>query len=616
MKHIIITLLSFILLTSSTAYGAAQSENNIPLPAEQAFSLTTKNDKPHQIIAHWKIAPGYYLYRDRIKFNLNPESAGTLNKIKYPPSIQKEDEILGKYQAYDHDLIIKITLPSTIPVGTTLAISYQGCASSGFCYPPIKREISLAASNSKSNSLAQTGANNTSTLPPQSSSSLQSPSTSSPENLSEQDRTTRLLASHNYLWILLSFFGFGILLTFTPCVLPMIPILSGIIAGHSKGLNTRKAFKLSLAYVLTMAVTYAGAGVLAGYAGSHLQALLQNPWVLSAFSAIFVLLALSMFGYFELQLPHRIQNHFSTLHQRQQGGNYFGVISMGFLSTLIVSPCVTAPLVGALSYIGQTGNAFLGGIALFTLGLGMGVPLLVIGTTEGTFLPKSGKWMHGIKVLFGILLLGVAIWLISRIVPGLIVMLLWSALFVGTGIYLRQYTPTSVNVSKVIVNISFFTLLYGALIAIGGLLGNTDPLHPIHFSSSKSPMNNEQPLTFITIKNISDLDRELANAKQLHKFVMLDFYADWCVACQEMEKNTFENPNVKGVLKNIILLKADITSYDDADQELAQRLKVIAPPTLLFYNPEGNELSSVRIVGKMEPEKFIQRLKVVLANPK
>ena len=615
MKTIKIALFSLSLLLSNTIFAANDTENNIPLPADAAFSLTTSNNSKHQIVAQWKIADGYYLYKDRFQFQLKPETVGRLAKINLPQGIQKQDDILGKYQVYKHELNITIPVPRQLSVNSSVIIKYQGCASSGFCYPPMTRTIPFEATQIGAKPAATLITSTTNTLNASSSNNVAQQSDSATKIISEQDRATRLLASNNYLWILLSFFGFGLLLSFTPCVLPMIPILSGIIAGQSKGLNTRKAFKLSLAYVLTMASTYAGAGILAGYAGSHLQATLQNPWALSIFCIIFIVLALSMFGFFDLRLPHRVHNHIMNLHSRQQGGNYLSVVIMGILSTLIVSPCVSAPLVGALSYIGDTGNAFLGGVALFTLGLGMGVPLLVIGTTEGTFLPKSGQWMHAIKVLFGILLLGVSIWIIARVIPSLVTMLLWAALFIGTGIYLRQFKTNSVNISRVIVNLSFLTLLYGAVILLGAALGNRDPLRPLHFASQAELGIQNQSLNYISIKSLSDLKSELVKANKQHRYVMVDFYADWCIACKEMERNTFSNPKVKDALRNTIILKADITAYDADDVLLTQQLRVLAPPTFIFFTPEGNELISSRIVGNVGPDKFLKILNTNVFGP-
>ena len=518
------------------------------LPADQVFQVSVQRLNNKTLTARWNIKPGYYLYRDKIHFESKPIS---LNSVVFPKGIIKHNQFIGKYEVYQGHVVMLLKFTNPLPdQNLEMEIHYQGCAVAGFCYPPVIKHITLMHSgmlvteinstNSKQNSLSTNNPVQRTTI----------------KAASEQSKILSLLAGHNVFWTLLSFFGFGLLLSLTPCVLPLIPVLSAIILGQ-KQLTTAKAFSLSITYVLAMALTYAIAGIFAGLAGSYLQAFLQSPWVIIIVCALFVGLAFSLFGFYELRLPASWQEKLIHVTNRQQGGNYLGVALMGCLSTLVISPCVTAPLVGVLTYIGNTGNAILGGLALFVLGLGSGVPLLIIGTSAGKWLPKSGPWMNSIKIILGILMLVMAVWLLARILP---------------------------------TNSRPFRLL-----------------HPNQVVSSEAS-------NFQTIKSISDLNLALKQAKQQNKPVLLDFYANWCLSCKEMERIVFPAPQVKSLMSHFILLRADVTANDDQDKALEHQFHVIAPPTFLFFAPNGQELSDARIVGQEESQTFANHLQQVLAT--
>jgi thiol:disulfide interchange protein DsbD len=406
--------------------------------------------------------------------------------------------------------------------------------------------------------------------------------------------------------VLLAFFGLGLLLTFTPCVLPMIPILSSIIVGQGDRLTTRRAFGLSLTYVLAMSATYTAAGIAAGLSGANLQAAFQNPWVLGTFSTVFVLLALSMFGLYDLQIPVRLQQRLVALSNRQQGGTYAGVGVMGFLSALIVGPCVAAPLAGALIYIARTGDALLGGAALFALSLGMGAPVLAIGTSAGRWVPKAGPWMATVKSVFGVVLLGVAIYLLERLVPGWVSLLLWAALFIGVAanLVMRSNPDARPNAwSRFGKGFGAVSLTYGVLLLMGAASGGDDPFRPLERLRA-DPTGERAPLEFKAVKGIDGLQSELLRASSEGRPVMLDFYADWCVSCKELERYTFSDPAVKSVLAKAVLLRTDVTANDAEDQALLERFGLFGPPAILFFGPEGTERPRFRVVGFMEAAAF------------
>jgi thiol:disulfide interchange protein DsbD len=407
------------------------------------------------------------------------------------------------------------------------------------------------------------------------------------------------------------FFLIGITLAFTPCVFPMIPILSGIIIGQGEKISTGKAFTLSLVYVLAMAVTYTIAGVVAGLFGANLQAAFQDPWVVSTFVVLFIALSFSMFGFYELQMPTAIQSRLTQMSNSQHGGTMAGVAIMGFLSALIVGPCVTAPLIGALIVIGQTGDAVLGGTALFALSMGMGAPLLAIGASAGKLLPKAGPWMDTIKAVFGVGLLAVALWLLERIIPGPAGLFLWAVLFIVTAIYMGALDSLPEGTSgwrKLWKGAGIVLLIWGVLMVIGASTGARDMLNPLKNlnsgSGGGSATTTQAHLNFTRIKTVDDFKEQLAAANARGQYVMLDFYADWCVYCIQMEERTFPDAGVQQKLSNVHLLQADVTANDDQDKALLKHFSLIAPPAILFFDPQGNERRNYRLVGFKNAEDF------------
>jgi len=601
--------------------GLSSNEEEF-LPGDQVFIFSAEAQNGNLIKARWDIRDGYYLYRDKIQFELLNAEGITLGTITMPTGKEKVDEAFGRMEVYYHEVEVQVALNRTMlkPTEITLVAKYQGCADRGFCYPPMKTEmpISLPAGMSVAAATVQSGggAMGGGTV----SSGAVSGGASGEEFVSEQDQLADMIKSGNFLLTLLVFFGSGLLLAFTPCVFPMIPILSSIIAGQGDNLTTRKAFTMSLVYVLAMALTYTVAGVIAGLFGSNLQAAFQNPWILGTFATVFVALAFSMFGFYEIQMPSAIQSKLTEISNRQQGGTLTGVAIMGFLSALIVGPCVAAPLMGALIYIGQTGDAVLGGSALFALSLGMGAPLLVIGTAAGKLLPKAGGWMDAIKAVFGVLLLAVAIWMLERIIPAPVSMLLWASLLIVSAIYMGALDSLPREVSgwrRLWKGVGLIILIYGALLLVGVAGGSSDPLQPLKGVSiaggGASPTAvAQQKLQFKKIKGLEELNRELQAAKAQGKVTMLDFYADWCISCKEMEKYTFSDPGVQAALSDVVLLKADVTPNDELDQALLKNFGLIGPPSMLFFDANGVEQRSYRLVGFLPADKFkahIERVK-------
>ncbi|WP_083923788.1 protein-disulfide reductase DsbD [Cycloclasticus pugetii] len=574
------------------------SPSDALLEPDDAFKFFAEvNDQQH-IILNWQIADGYYLYQQQVEVTvINPQGI-QLEAIKFPKGKRKVDEIFGDTVVYYHDLRLtqRLTNPLVKPTNVTLNIRFQGCADIGVCYPPMNKTVSLS-------------------LQPTNHLNITQPTKPTPSNISEQGRIAKALVDNTVWLTALTFLGFGLLLSLTPCVFPMIPILSGIIIGHGKSLTTRKAFYLSFSYVFASAITYALFGILAGLFGSNLQATFQNPWILSIFSGLFVLLALSMFGLYQIQLPNALQSKLSQLSQHQKHGSLWGSAIMGILSTLIVGPCVAAPLAGVLIYIGQTGDAVLGGLALFSLGLGMGIPLLIIGVSAGKLLPKAGHWMEPIKYFFGVLLLAVAIWLVERILPASITLLLWASLFIICAIYLNALDRLPENSSgwqKLSKGVGAILMIYGVILMLGAASGGSNPLKPLaNFSLSQKNNTLQHSLPFKRIQNIDDLQAALQLASQNKQFVMLDFYADWCVSCKEMEAFTFSEPSIQQALKNTLLLQADVTKNNDEDRALLNAFSLIGPPAILFFSPNGTEIKQHRVIGYMAADDFLKQLQIL-----
>ncbi len=554
------------------------------LPVDAAFVLQAPRQEGATLEVSWGIAPGYYMYRHALRFRL-PEASGIdLGPAQIPQGEKKHDEYFGEIEAYRRQLNVQLPLLAKdgLPSALKLEVRYQGCADKGLCYPPQTRvvEIQLDASASPGAPLVP-----------------------------EHEQLATLVASGG-LWVIVPQFLFlGLLLAFTPCVLPMLPILSGVIAGeHASG--AWRGFTLSLVYVLAMAAAYTVFGVVAGLFGQNLQAAMQAPAVLIGFSLVFVALALSMFGLFKLQLPNALQSRFAALSARQQGGKHLGAAVMGFLSALIVGPCIAPPLAGALLYIGQSGDPWLGGTALFALGLGMGLPLVALGTFEASLLPRAGAWMTRVNHGFGFLLLGVAIWLLGRLLPPLVTLTLWAALAYAITLYLLTLRPQARGALWANRLAVLFAASYGAVLAGGALLGGTDPLRPL--AALSGTQQTEQAARFKRIKSAQDLTAALAASEA--QPALLDFYADWCVYCKEMERTVFPEPEVEALMSRFTLLQADVTANDAQDRELLQTLGVIGPPTLLFFAPDGRERAEFRMVGELNAEEFAAHLQAVLAR--
>ncbi len=570
------------------------------LPPEEAFRLTAKADAAGGLELRWDIAEGYYLYRDRASVKLAGPERVTLGEPTFPPGKVKHDPYFGDAEVYYKALqaVAPLRFAGEPPPAIVVEASYQGCADAGLCYPPVTRTLTVALGGATSGGLPAAGAGSGSV-------------TAAPEH----ERVAALLGEASLPWMVLSFAGFGLLLAFTPCVLPMVPILSGLIVGQGERPGWRRGLLLSVAYVLPMAGAYALFGILAGLAGQNLQAALQAPAAIVAFSIVFVALALSMFGWFELQVPSFIQSRLAALSNRRRGGTVLGAALMGFVSALIVGPCLTPPLAGALLYIGQTGNAALGGLALFALGLGMGLPLLAIGALGGRFLPKPGPWLERVKAAFGFVLLGVAVWMLARIVPPALTLALWAALLVGVAVTVGAFEPLpaqTCRLKRLAKGAGVFAAAWAATLLLGAAAGGADPLRPLAALANRgTPAFAAEPAAFRPIKTVAQLEAAVAEASRAGRATMVDFYADWCVSCKTMEREVFGDPRVQARLNRLVLLRPDVTAYDDEDRALMRRLNVIGPPTILFFARNGRELGRSRIVGEVDTEAFLKRIAVL-----
>jgi thiol:disulfide interchange protein DsbD len=583
MKSII---LSFLVLFISIPGFADQ-----PPPAKEVFILNATRINANQLALVWQIKPGNFLYQDKIQALASPNQPVHLGPFHFPKPLQKINAKGEAIPIYRHSLFLSVPILGAHQGEKRFDIRFQGCADDGFCYPPEIRTIILTFN-------AQHELSEAKVLEPQTD------SLSPAEPISSQhDSLHQLFKSKNWAIIFLSFYGFGLLLAFTPCVLPMIPVLSGIILGQGKRLSTHKAFLLSLSYILSMATTYAIVGEIVALMGSNLQVALQSEWAIGMFSGIFILLALSMFGFYDLKLPAAWQMHLTKWSHSKAGGYYLGAAIMGCLSTLILSPCVTPPLIGVLGYIASSGDVTRGGLALFFLGLGIGTPLLLIGTSAGKWIPKTGHWMNIIKAFFGILLFAVAINLLSRILPGVYIMGLWASLLIFTGIYSGALSRTRSQNGKFTQGIGIMALVYGILILIGASQGNEDPLQPL---SAHKLSSNTATAPYLTVRSVSEMQEILAAHKG--KPIFIDFYADWCATCKTMEKTTLINPDVLKLLSQFIWIKADVTNINDGGKALLTAFQVIAPPTFIFINTQGEEMAELRLVGDITPLMLINAL--------
>ncbi len=578
------------------------------LHPDQAFILSARLDANNIVRTNILMADAIYLYRDKIKIAKISGDGHSLGAISVPRGKKKDDEFFGPTEVIYGQLDLAIPLISEANASDRIVLSYdyQGCVEDRICYPPITRYLSIDASEGLIQVVDRVDAPNDRPID-----ASPDPVGPTQESISEQDQFTSFLKDKSLLVVIGLFFLAGIGLTFTPCVFPMIPILSSIIAGQGESITTARAFVLSLVYVLAMAVTYAIAGAIAGYYGNefNIQIWFQDPVILSAFAAIFVLLALSMFGFYDLQIPNAIQSRLSAISNSQQGGTLIGVGLMGVFSAIIVGPCITAPLVGALFYITQTQDWQLGGLALFALGMGMGMPLLLIGTSAGNILPRAGAWMDAVKSAFGIVLLGVAIWLLERILPTAVIMALIAALLISSAIYMGALDSLSEAASgwrRLFKSMGLLVLIYGIAYLIGAAAGSNDLIQPLRgiTSSLGGSGQAEQHLAFRQIKGKQGLRLALQDSSRQGRNTMLDFYADWCISCKEMEKYAFSHPEVLNALTKVSTLQADVTDNDSIDIELMSSLGIYGPPAILFFDAGGREIRNRRIVGEMSGEQF------------
>jgi thiol:disulfide interchange protein DsbD len=616
------------------------------LPPDQAFQLAAFPDGPDRIRLQWVIHEGYYLYKSRIKV-ATASTQAHLGTPALPTGKTKTDEYFGTQEVYHDDLVATVPVARAGGAGFELPIdvTYQGCADAGLCYPPITKKLKVAlpggqgtaaltdstgasgagGPDSASESIGSSGS--TSASGPNGSSGPTSASASSGGSgsmgfVSEQDRLAALIRDGNLLAVLATFFGIGVLLSFTPCVLPMIPILSGIIVGQGEKVTAGRGFSLAFTYVQGMALTYAAAGAAFVLVFKQApQAFFQTPWIIVLFAALFIALAFAMFGAYTLQLPSALQTRLTSVSNQQKSGTYIGSFIMGALSALVVTACVAPALIAALSVISQTGRIARGAGALYATGLGMGVPLLVVGASAGSLLPRVGPWMDTVKSLFGVLFLGVAIYFLNPLLPPAVTMLLWSVLAVISGFWIFALKARDGGPAPAAVRAAgLLALVYGVILLIGVASGSSDPLQPLstlRASNAATAGGPKEPvLAFETIKSLEQLKQRVAAATAAGKPVMLDFYADWCVSCKEMEKYTFTDQGVRAALGNAVLLRADVTQNDEEDQALLKHFGIFGPPTIAFYDPTGQEQRNFRVVGYMKAPEFAAVLRQALVGPK
>jgi len=621
-------MILFSALTFASLFGIGL-EDEVLMP-NQAFKPNAVL-KDGRINIDIKLADKIYAYKNKLHFSIvSPKNISLDKDLKFPKAVKYHEFIVyfnEIKQSIPLSLIEKKLGKKTQKI--TLRVNFQGCSKLGLCYSPMKKDFLFDLKNIKKSISSSTPNNTLDTadkiskwnIASNSAKTVSKNRTKTKADLSEESSIADTLANGSFLAVLLTFFGFGLLLSLTPCIFPMIPILSSIIVSQSKeNMNAKKGFILSLVYVFSMSVAYTIAGVLAGLFGANIQAMFQNPWVIVAFSAIFVALAFSMFGYYELQLPASLQSKINATSDKARGKGFVSVAIMGFLSALIVGPCVAAPLAGALIYIGQTGDAFLGGAALFIMSIGMGVPLLLVGIGAGKFMPKPGGWMQNVSKIFGVVMLGVAIYLISRIIPDMYTMILWAILLIGSAVYLGALEPFKESASGIlkmskVVGIVF--LIYGIMLFVGAFMGNTNPLNPLENIKKSvflsNTLQNNKTVSFKNnfkiIKNQKELDSIINSSV---KPVMVDFSAKWCVSCKELDEKTFKDPKVTALLANFTLVRADVTENSDEEKAMMKKYKVFGPPVIIFFDKNHNILNDKKIVGYINPDNFSKHLNKIL----
>ena len=577
---------------SSRIFSATANSQDDLLPPEAAFDPNIRFDRADEMTVSWQIAPEYYLYRD--KFTVEADGEIQLGTPRLPAGTAHYDENFGDVEVY-YDLV-EFTVPfsraSVDEFPVTVRAGYQGCKEQSVCYPPEVRTLNLV-------------------VPPAADFGDVELVPTEEIMVSEQDRFSALILGDSWLTFLGAFYIAGLALSLTPCVLPMVPILSSIIAGQGDNVSSSRGFALSASYVLGMAITYTVAGALAALAGGQIQALFQKPWIITAFAGLFVLLSLGMFGLFELQMPAAIQTRLTSMADRQKGGTFVGTAIVGALSALIVTTCVAPPLVGALAVIGQSGDVTRGAAALFVLSLGMGTPLLLVGASAGQLLPRVGPWMNTVKAAFGVMMLGVAVWMLERVLPGTVVLVMWAVLLFLTGVFLGAFDPLPQDPPasrRLAKGLGVLACIYGALMLIGATLGGSNPLRPIptmaFTGSATGGAVAEEELDFVAVETIPQLDALLADARDSGRPVMIDFTAEWCVSCKEMEAYTFPDGQVIAALEPFLLLRADVTDNDDDDQALLSRFESYGPPTIAFFDGAGREQNAYKLVGYVPAEDF------------
>jgi len=591
-------------LSLETLGGSLSPESEFP-PADEVFFPDVFPVDGNKVDIGFRIVPGFYLYKDKISVRSLSENAAA-GRLELPKGKMKVDEYFGEMEVYFESVLAPLAIARATPdaMELQLEVNYQGCAEGGLCYMPQTRVITVALPEASSvsdlSSLSSTGV-------PQ----------------SEQARLAGIITSSS-MWVVIGlFFLAGLGLAFTPCVLPMVPILSGIIAGEGDNVTPMRGFTLALSYVLGMALVYTGAGIIAAAAGMQLQATFNQPWILILFAGLFVVLALGMFGAYDLAMPSGIQSRLSSISGNQKSGTMIGAFVMGALSALIVTACVAPALIAALTVMAQTGDMLRSGTALFAMSLGMGAPLLLVGAAQGKLLPKAGPWMVAVRNAFGFMMLGLAIWMLSRILPGNATMLLWAVLVFMAGVFmggLTTLTGESGVAHKLGKGFGSLAIVYGILLLLGALSGGSNPMRPLAsvniMGGGTMLAEQEHELPFRRIKTVDDLDREIAAATSRGKTAFLDFYADWCVSCKEMEAYTFSDSKVQEALSNTVWLQADVTDNDEADQALLSRFGVFGPPTIIFFDADGRRRQGYEVVGYMKAEAFVLHLEQALGDRK
>ncbi len=594
----------------SNDLGLGNNEDEI-LEPDVAFKLTTDVKDANNVVANWQIADKHYLYRNKFKFKLKEGEGVQLGNVVLPPGETKNDEFFGKIQVFHHgtEAIVPITRTSTKATTVKIQFTYQGCAEeTGICYPPIRKTISFdLPAGDVASAVSDTA---------------MKVSAAKQEFVSEQDLSTQVLKSGDVIEIFFYFFLGGLALAFTACMYPMIPILSSIIVGHGEKITHKKAFAISMAYVQSMAVTFGilGAAVALFAGGVNLQAYFQSPWILIPFSVLFVALAFSMFGFYAIQMPASVQSWLSNFSNKQEGGSLHGAIFMGAASALIIGPCAGPVIIGALAYVAAESDPLVGFLAMFILGNGLGLPLLAVGTFGGHVLPKAGTWMDTVKAGAGVVLLAIAILFLERIsfISSTMIMMLWAIYFIVVGVYLGALDAIREGASgwfKLWKGLGVVFIVYGVIVMLGGVTGArnfNDPMHGSSLTMGGGSAVEKQHLKFKRIKTDQDLKNEIAAAKAAGKYIMLDFYADWCTYCKKFEDYVFTNKEVQALLKDFVLLQADVTAHDEQDQALYKYTSVQAPPAILFFDKDGKENRNYRIVGDMNAETFIKHVKQIL----